>query len=67
MNTNFAWNIGAGVGVNLSESVTLDAGYRFVSVGTAKTGTANYGPLAIKGKAKNIYLHQFYVGMRYEF
>jgi len=43
---NFAWNIGAGVGFDLTENWTLDAGYRFVGLGSVKTKT---GPLEVGG------------------
>jgi len=75
---NFAWNIGAGVGFDLTENWTLDAGYRFVGLGSVKTKT---GPLEVggdlfdgtiidgrgHGKTKNLYQHQFALGLRYTF
>ena len=67
--TNFAWHIGAGVGVALTDSITLDAGYRFVSLGKAETGTYTnpYNGVTARGESKNVYLHQLYIGARYEF
>jgi opacity protein-like surface antigen len=65
--TNFAWNIGAGVGYDITDNVTLDAGYRFVGLGSVKSGT-----LASDGgdggfKTKNLYQHQFAIGLRFTF
>ena len=72
--TNFAWNIGAGVGFDLAENWTLDAGYRFVSLGSVKTktGTFEFNGVPIDeisghGKTKNLYQHQFALGLRYTF
>lgn len=32
-NTSFAWNVGLGVGYEVNESITLELGYRFMSLG----------------------------------
>jgi opacity protein-like surface antigen len=34
--TNFAWNVGAGVGVELDKNWTVDVGYRFVGLGSVE-------------------------------
>lgn len=80
--TNFAWNIGAGVGISLTEKWTLDAGYRFVDLGSIEvisTGLPGfrvnndgnvyhfYGQFPVDMKTKNLYQHQFSLGARYTF
>ena len=71
MNTNFAWNIGAGVGYDITDNWTIDAGYRFVSFGSVSTKTKYDGDekadWSYKGKTDNLYQHQFAVGVRYTF
>lgn len=66
-NTNFAWNVGVGLEYALTDTISLDAGYRFVGLGKAKTGTVHLGGLSIYAKAKDLYMHQFYLGMRVNF
>lgn len=69
--TNFAWNVGAGLGYDFNEYVTLDLGYRFVSLGNVKTGrgqqvdsgTAVPG-MYDYGHSKNLYMHQVMAGLR---
>lgn len=65
--TNFAWNVGAGLGYDITENWTLDAGYRFVGLGSVKTKTYSDDEVAVKGKTSNLYQHQFAVGVRYTF
>lgn len=68
LRTNFAWQVGAGCAYNFTDNWSLDAGYRFVSLGKAKTGTSYlWNDSFIYAKAKNIYMHQFYAGVRYTF
>ncbi|MDL2216271.1 outer membrane beta-barrel protein [Desulfovibrio sp. OttesenSCG-928-M14] len=65
--TNFAWNVGAGLGYDFMEHWTLDVGYRFVGLGSVKTKTFSYDDYKMYGKADNLYQHQFAVGVRYTF
>ena len=67
--TNFAWNVGAGLGYDITESWTLDIGYRFVGLGPVKTKTYSSfeDDFAMHGKTDNLYQHQFAVGARYTF
>lgn len=65
--TNFAWNVGLGLGYDISENWTLDAGYRFVGLGSAKTKTFSESGLDIHGKTSDLYQHQFSLGVRYTF
>ena len=65
--TNFAWNVGAGLGYDITENWTVDAGYRFVGLGSVKTKTYSDDEGTMKGKTDNLYQHQFAVGIRYTF
>jgi len=60
--TNFAWNIGAGLGYDITDNVTIDAGYRFVGLGKIHTktytdnewdGVNNWSTMTMK--TKNLY------------
>lgn len=74
-NTNFAWQVGAGCSYDITETVALDLGYRFMGLGTAKTKWADFSgknPWSVvdfhaQGKAKNIYMHQISMGLRISF
>ena len=37
--TNFAWNLAAGVGYDFNENLTFDLGYRYLDFGDVETGT----------------------------
>jgi len=65
--TNFAWNVGAGLGYDFTENWTLDVGYRFVGLGSVKTKTYSDDDYKMYGKTSNLYQHQFAVGVRYTF
>ena len=72
--TNFAWNVGAGLGYDFNEYVTLDIGYRFVSLGDVKTGKGQQvdtGAVVPNmydyGQSKNLYMHQVMAGLRVTF
>ncbi|MGF1650573.1 MAG: outer membrane protein [Hyphomicrobiaceae bacterium] len=62
----------AGVGMQVMSRVHLDAGYRFLYLGEAKTGVINFedvngvpGPQASPGvKVEEMHAHEFRVGMR---
>ena len=62
--TNFAWNLGAGVAYDFTQNVALDLGYRFAGLGKARTGTDIADDRA---RAKNVYMHQFMLGLRFSF
>lgn len=71
-NTNMAWNVGAGVGWNINELLTLDLGYRFASLGeaTGKTfsGDDSFGnTVRLSGKTENLHMHQVMLGLRFDF
>lgn len=59
---NFAWNVGLGLGYMLNEYITIDAGYRFNSLGEARAQSGVLG-----AKAENFYSHQFGLGARFSF
>ena len=67
--TNLVWNLGVGFGYRVSERVTIDAGYRFVSLGRVNTKWKEWE--LVEGgwemKTKNLYQHQIGVGMRFGF
>lgn len=78
--TNFAWQLGAGCAWNITDTVALDLGYRFMSLGTARTAEETFNKRIIEemgvssdlavtaqGKAKNIYMHQVGLGIRFTF
>ncbi|MDR1685735.1 MAG: outer membrane beta-barrel protein [Desulfovibrio sp.] len=63
--TNFAWNVGTGVGFDFTDNITLDVGYRFVGLGSAKTKTQHDDDWY--GKTDALYQHQFSTGVRFTF
>ena len=62
-NWSFSWALMAGLGYQVTENLVIDAGYRFLNLGDAKT-SVKVGP---KGKVdfKDIQAHEFRVGFRY--
>ncbi len=73
-NTNFAWNVGAGAGVALTDNLSVDLGYRFAYLGEAKSDTitltdtpAAGASVDISSKTENLYMHQVLLGLRYTF
>jgi opacity protein-like surface antigen len=63
--TNLAWNVGTGVGFDFTDNITLDVGYRFVGLGSAKTKTPHDDEW--HGKTDGLYQHQFSTGVRLTF
>ena len=62
---NFAWNVMAGASFDVSDNVKLDANYRFVSLGDFETGKSNDTTQVNPVKFKDLYAHDFRVGLRY--
>lgn len=60
---NFAWNLGAGVGMNLTSAIDLSLGYRFAYLGDAKTKSSG----GYRAKSEDIYMHQIGLGLRFSF
>ena len=71
--TNFAWNVGIGVGYDFTSNLTLDVGYRFASLGKADTNAGRGSLFYVlwgldqSTEAKQIYMHQFMLGLRLGF
>lgn len=65
--TNFAWNLAAGLGWDITRSWSVEAGYRFVGLGSAKTKTYKDEYGSAYGKTGHVYQHQFALGVRYTF
>jgi opacity protein-like surface antigen len=66
---NFAWALAAGVGVDVSERVVLDAGYRYLSLGSAETGRVAVGGGGGRARIKvdDVAVHQLRLGVRVRF
>lgn len=65
--TNFAWNLTAGAAFDVAENLKVDANYRFVSLGEAKTGARKDGSSGTEPiKFKDLYAHDFRLGLRYD-
>lgn len=66
---NFAWALAGGVGFDVAENVTLDAGYRYLALGSAETGRTALGGGAGTGRAKleDVAVHQVRLGVRVRF
>ena len=66
--TNFAWNIGLGLGYEITKNVALDIGYRFADLGKVQT---KWHPWRYDWhwhlETKRIYQHQFSMGARFTF
>ena len=63
--TAFAWQFGAGVGYELSDTMTLDLGYRYQNTGTLKFKGENTTGTVIS--EQELKVHLFEVGIRYRF
>ncbi len=66
---NFAWALAGGVGFDVADAVTLDAGYRYLALGSAETGRTAIGGGGGRGRAKleDIAVHQVRLGVRVRF
>ena len=67
--TNLAWNLGFGFGYQVSDRVSIDAGYRFAGLGKVGTRWKEWDDVdgGWHMKTKNLYQHQLGVGMRFGF
>ena len=55
------WQIGAGIGIDVTENLTLDIGYRFTDLGRPQSdGDQHF-------YVDDFYSHEFRVGLRYDF
>lgn len=64
--TNFAFNLAAGLGYDVNENFTLDLGYRYADFGEAETGDVGINSVDIKGEAR-VVAHEVLFGLRYAF
>lgn len=65
--TNFAWNLTAGAAFDVADNLKLDANYRFVSLGKARTGARKNGTSGTEPiKFEDLYAHDFRIGLRYD-
>ena len=60
--TNFAWNVGAGVAYDITDSLAVDLGYRYVNLGYYEVDLPDGAKL--KNQPCN---HEFMLGLRYTF
>ena len=63
--TNFAWNLGAGVSYAVNETFNIDASYRFVDLGYNELKT-HFNGRDYK-TSNNPYNNEFMVGLRFNF
>ena len=64
--TNFAFNLAAGVGYDVNDALTLDLGYRYADFGNAESGDVGFDDIEIKGEA-DLIAHEVLFGLRYTF
>ncbi|MEZ5841908.1 MAG: outer membrane beta-barrel protein [Hyphomicrobiales bacterium] len=67
---NFAWALQTGLAYDVSDRLTLEAGYRFMSLGDAESGAVSCLPTSagcgFEGvKVKDLYSHDLRLGMRW--
>jgi len=61
--TNFAWNVGAGIAYKFTKNIALDVGYRYAQFGDAKL---KFPPTPIEAKHK-VSAHEVMAGLRFTF
>jgi opacity protein-like surface antigen len=59
--TDFAWNVQAGLAIDLTYNLSLDIGYRYSDLGQARSGS---GPTMF---VEDIATHDIRIGLRYSF
>lgn len=68
--TNFAWSLGLGLGFDITDNLTIDAGYKFMSLGSSETDNLHALGTAINNvqiETDNVYANFFHVGVRFTF
>ena len=63
---NFAWQIGVGAAYNLTNNVSLDAGYRYIDYGNLSSSEIDDWGGHEKAKV-DLTANEFYIGARYMF
>ncbi|MBV9955563.1 MAG: porin family protein, partial [Pseudolabrys sp.] len=61
---NFAWALMAGAAFQVAPNLQIDAGYRFLSVGDAKTGADAFGR---RMTFRDVHNHEIRVGLRWSY
>ena len=65
---NFAWALAGGVGFDVADNVTLDAGYRYLTLGSAETGrTAIGGGGRGRAELEDVAVHLVRLGVQVRF
>ncbi len=64
--TNFAWQVGAGVAYNFTENVAVDLAYRYVNMGYMDCGTTVDAMVDVDVDAY-LYAHEIMLGLRFTF
>ena len=62
--TTFAWALTAGMSYEIGAGLSLDAAYRYIDLGRAKSGLDAYGGST---RLKDLTANEFRVGLRYRF
>lgn len=69
-NTDFAWQLSAGTAINIAHGIDLDIGYRYLDMGTAKTGdnaTVSGTPVTGATLKGNLQANEVQAGLRIGF
>ena len=70
-NNNFAWGAGAGLGVPVTDSITLDLAYEYIDLGEVRSGTIFSQPGAAPGPVgaikADLHTHTLQASLRYGF
>lgn len=66
-NFEFAWQVGAGIGIDLPQNLILDIGYTYIDLGTFSTRRVNMGSGLVRSHNEEIRLREAYIGLRYNF
>lgn len=67
--TNLAWTVGAGIGIPVSERVTIDLTYRYLDLGERRSGPTldSLGTLSPSTQDRaDLKIHTIMIGLRYE-
>jgi len=71
--TNFAWNIGFGISMDISENLTIGPAYRYIDLGEAENGKRSCNTLtgicvtALGASHADISAHEFLINLNYHF
>jgi len=65
--TNLAFNLGAGVGWSITESIILDLAYRYDYYGDGEKVTGTSTDVNVESQVKDIGTHKVLLGLRYQF